>query len=404
MVETTNVSSFDDVSIDGEPQLGPSAQDGPRERVSRIRVVVIAIVALLITIATLGYSLYIRAFPNTDDARIEGNIITISSRVPGTLTEVAIEDGEQVSPGQLLARLDPKDLSIIRNRTELQTKNASALSDALAVGIALKRKTNSDAVLSCREELKAAAAAQLVASARLREAQAEELEAKNNEARAAQMRDMISQKDYESFVTRHQITQAALEAAGEELTESVAKRDQAQVSLDDALAQEKQIAQLELQWEAAKASERLEHQNVLAALRNLSYTTIVAPSDGIVQKKEAQVGEVVQTGQPLLAIVSLSHLWVSANYKETQLAGVRVGQKVRVHVDALGTTFNGYVRSIGGAAASMFDLLPPEDSNGNYVKIVQRIPVRIDLEGKKEDLARLRPGMSVEPTINTTGW
>jgi membrane fusion protein, multidrug efflux system len=344
----------DTVERDGADHLASreseiSSSSPSRRRRNLILVILILLVAA--AAAVPGWR-YLSSYEDTDDAQVDGHIIAVSSRINGTIVGVYVVDTQPVREGQLLADIDPADYVV--------------------------------AIEGAR--------------ARLGQAQAQVESAKADYETAL---SKVSQDDATSAKAEYDVPRLeilAAEGAGrrEDYQESlrVAKVARATVDADRASANAalKNIASREAEVKEAQAE-------LDQALLNYSYTKITAPMSGVIGKKSVEPGQRVQPGESLLAVVPLDDIWVTANFKEDQLRRMQPGQPVDIHVDALGRTFKGYVDGLGSASGERFSLLPPENATGNYVKVVQRIPVRIDLAAGQNSNHRLVPGMSVEPTV-----
>jgi membrane fusion protein, multidrug efflux system len=365
----------------------------------------------------LGWWLYARRFESTDDAQIDGHLDTISSRVSGTVVYInpAVEDNRYVEAGTLLVELDPNDYqaAIDQTKGELATKEASAQSAGVNVPI-----TNADAF----SQLRLAEAARQQASASVAAEQAN-LVAAQHKVRQDEAVSARAERDrvrYESLVEKHEISrseydaratdaQAAAQAVESDraavaaIEQKVAEARSFVLQKDAQLASARTAPQQLIDAQAKSRSSVGEVERARAALRiaelNLGYTKIYAPVGGIIGRKTVELGERIQPGQSLLSVVPLDDIWVTANFKETQLKLMRPGQPVSVHVDAFGRNYQGTVENLPGAAGTLFSLLPPENASGNYVKVVQRLPVRIRINPDQDHDHLLRPGMSVEPDV-----
>jgi membrane fusion protein (multidrug efflux system) len=212
-------------------------------------------------------------------------------------------------------------------------------------------------------------------------------------------KDEISRQQYDASVAAATASKATLEAAKAAVATAQGRAVQARAQADAAHTVPEQIKVTRAKSEAASAEVERDKAALAQAELNLQYTKVTAPVDGILSKRSVEPGQVVQAGQPLFAIVDLDDIWVTANFKETQLKSMRVNQQVDIGVDAYGRDYKGTIESIGGATGARFSLLPPENATGNYVKVVQRIPVRIRINKGQDPNHTLRPGMSVEPTV-----
>ena len=320
------------------------------------------LVLIICLVAVLGVMWWFRSQSRiaTDDAFIESHVHSISSRVPGTVIKVLVKDNQPVRKGDLLVELDPTDYQV-------RVANYTAQLD-------LARNDTS----SIYAQVDAAKAA--VASDRARLEQAEQ-DLKRGEALF--LKEVIPKEQLEKLDTARKVAAARLQE-----TEGSVKRALALLGLTGTGAKDAQEARKRAELEEARL--------------NLAYTRIYAPADGYITRKSVETGNIVQTGQPLMTVVTLDNAWVTANYKERQLAHVRPGQRVEITVDAYpGMTFSGTVDSIMAGTGAAFSLLPPENATGNYVKVVQRIPVKIHINRESDRDRLLRIGMSVEPTILT---
>jgi membrane fusion protein, multidrug efflux system len=305
----------------------------------------------------------------TDDAYVDVHSSLIAPKVSGYISEVSVDDNEHVKTGQVIARIDPRDYQTALEHARADVKAAEATIDMLTQQIS-------------QQKLVVEQARQQVAS--------------------DQAVVVYSQQDFQRY------TQLARDGYGPVQRAQQAQSDivQKQAKLDSDTAgiasAQKQIAVLQAQLEQARANLALEQANEQQAELNLSYTTITAPFDGTVGVRTVQVGQYVQPGTQLMALVPLHQVYITANYMETQLGHVHSGQPVTINVDTFdGTVVHGWVASLAPASGQQFALLPPDNATGNFTKIVQRIPVKIELNPNDPLLGRLRPGMSVEPTIDT---
>ena len=328
---------------------GTQAEAARPRRLTRLLFVVIA--AAILSVGGVRSWKYLQSYQDTDDAQVDGYLDPISSRINGTVSSVYVDNNQSVKAGRLLVQLDPRDYQVAVEQARAQLAQAQA-------------------------DLNSARQQYVSAGATIRQAEAQNYLAQRNVARYAELSkvNVISQAEFDQY-------------------DATARAQAATVKVDEAGAASAQriIASRAAQVQAAQA---LLNQAEL----NLSYTRIVAPADGIIGNRSAQLGQRVQPGQSLMALTQTDNLWVTANFKETQLARMRRDQTVVIHIDAVGRDYKGHVENMPGATGSLYDLLPPENATGNYVKIVQRLPVRI-LFDRGQDLSQLRPGMSVEPKV-----
>ncbi len=369
---------------------------------------------------------------STDDAQVEGHITQLATRVGGTVVEVSVADNQHVEAGTVVARIDPRDyqVAVDRARAELADAEAAAAAAGTGVPIAMvSTRTDVSQATGGVEEAQAgigvadsqveSAKSQLVAAqARLREREATATKNAKDVERLKPLvaKEEISQQQFDATVATSDASRAAADAAKSEIAaaetaiataQQRAVQARAAVARAEATLQTTKTAPEQIQAMRARASAAEARVNQMkAALAqaeiNLERTTIKAPSAGTISRKTVEVGQVLQPGQPLMALVSLADVWIVANFKETQLRNMREGLPATIEVDALGgREFKGRVESLAAATGAKFSLLPPENATGNYVKVVQRVPVKIVLDPGQDPDHRLRPGMSVFPTVYT---
>jgi len=381
----------------------------------------VTILVILIVLGVLGiggfflYG-YLDSYESTDDAQIDGHINSVSSRIAGTVTNVYTEDNAFVKAGQILVSLDPRDYAIAREQAEASLIQSQAQITAqnpnLPITLTTNATTLSSAGFDVASSLAGVASSEAnyaTALANIRQAQATHA---NDVAEVARFKvlvdkDEVSREQYEAKVTAAKASQATVEAYQAAADASLKVIDQRKAETSQARArqdQARQTAPLNAAIQRATSASRQAEANrnksaVDQALLNLQYTKITAPATGVVGKKSVEVGTRVSPGQELLAIVPLDDIWITANFKETQLRRMREGQRVTIKVDAFARKYEGYIQSVAAASGAKYSLLPPENATGNYVKVVQRIPVRIRLKNGENDDHRLRPGMSVEPKV-----
>jgi membrane fusion protein, multidrug efflux system len=361
-----------------------------------------------------------RHWEDTDDAEIDGYIYPISARVSGHVIKVNYNDGDFVKQGAVLVVIDPTDYQVALERARADYADLQAQAQAASLGVPVSSVGSVAQIRSASADMASAqasvAAAQKEAQAaqsQVEAAQADALKLNTDVERYRQLlgKREISQQQFDAATAAAtaanatvQARQAELLAAQAQVRMAQSRIEQANAELRNAQISPKAVAATQAKAQAADAQAQRSKAALDQAQLNLSYTTIVAPVDGVVGKRSVQVGSNVAIGQDLMAIVPLNDVWVTANFKETQLAHMRPGQYVKVKVDTYGgKTWDAHVTDIGGATGAKFSLLPPENATGNYVKVVQRIPVRIDFDGHgKPDFnkdGQLRPGMSVEPDV-----
>jgi len=388
--------------------------------------------AIVLLAVIIGLFLYYRNRESTDDAQVDGHITQISSKVYGRVADVLVDDNQQVKAGQVLVKLDPRDYQAALDQAQAQL--ALAETDAKSAGIDVPRTelNTQSGTSSAGAQLAGAQADLMRAQSTYDEARTSDLAFAQANVEKSKANAQLAQADLERYrplmekgeISKQQFdaaqanadaTASALKADQEkqaqaqrgvdiakaQLEAAKAHVDQARAGIVSAKADTKQVVmrQADAQGKLAKV------QQVRAALEaaqlNLEYTTIVAPVDGVATHKQVERGQIVQQGQGLMVVVPLQDVWVTANFKETQLRSMRPGQKAEVHVDTYGKTFSGHVDSIAGATGAVLSLLPPENATGNYVKVVQRVPVKIVLDPIPPEQAILRPGMNVVATAIT---
>jgi membrane fusion protein (multidrug efflux system) len=297
--------------------------------------------------------------------------------------------------------LDPKDYQVAVERARADLADAEANAVAAQVGVPLMSTTSSSQLLAADAGVIAADREVDSGRARVREAEANYTKAAADLKRMEQLveKDEVSRQQYDAAVAAAAAARAALESNRAMLANAESRTAQAQAQAASAHTVPEQVRVTRARASAASADVQKYRAVLAQAELNLAYTKIVAPVSGILSKRNVEKGQVVQTGQPLFSMVNLDDIWVTANFKETQLKIMRPGQRVTLSVDAYGRDYTGTVESIGGATGARFSLLPPENATGNYVKVVQRVPVRIRFDKGQDPNHLLRPGMSVNPTV-----
>ena len=365
-----------------------------------------ALVALLLAaLAAAGLFLYLHLAgrESTDDAQLEGNIVPVAARVGGAVVAVRVVDNQQVAAGTTLVELDPADYKVAVARAEAELADAEAAARAAARNVPVVSGSTEGDAAAARALVVAARQDADAQAARKREAEATFARAASDLERAARLvkKDEISRQQYDAAVAAEAAARAAVDAARAAVAASAERVRQAEARGRAADAERGQVEVVDARAAAAQALVGQRRAALEQARLNLSYTAIKAAVGGVVSKKSVQPGQVVAPGQPLLALVPLDDVWVVANFKENQLRRMRPGQRASVHVDAYGRDYEGRVESVGGATAAKFSLLPPENATGNFVKVVQRVPVKIVLDPGQDAERRLRPGLSVVPTVFT---
>ena len=369
---------------------------------------------------------------STDDAQVDAGVTPIAARVGGTVMSVPIVDNQQVKEGTVLLEIDKRDFEIALDRARAELADAEASAAAARAGVPISSTTAASGVTTAKggveqatSEVSAAEQSIEAAKARLATAQAKQREAAAKAAKSAKdverfkpllAKDEIAQQQFDAAVatanadaaasesTAAQVVEADLDVrvAQNRLAQARSKVQQASADLSEAQTGPEQVKVTQARAAAAEARVMQARAVVKQAELNLEYTTVKAPVKGTISKKTVEVGQQIQPGQALMALIPLERVWITANFKETQVENIRPGQRVTIRADAYGgKTFDGKVESLAAATGARFSLLPPDNSTGNYVKVVQRIPVRISLDAGQDPEHLLRPGMSVVPTVHT---
>jgi membrane fusion protein, multidrug efflux system len=358
--------------------------------------------------------LYFSSYESTDDAQVDVHLYPVSARISGYVIAVNVDDNQWVEKGKVLVEIDPKDYEVAVAQARANLANAEATAQSLNITIPITSVNTSSQLNFTSSDIESAKAGIASAEKQLAAAHYQLVQ-----AQAADVRAQDDLKRYKLLVDKKEVADqiydqalataraSAAGVAGAEATEAAAKQaveqansrlTQAQANYAYAETAPQQVSSTKARARAAIADVEQRRAQLEQAELNLEYTKIVAPVSGVVNKTVV-VGLNVQPGQQMLTVVPLEEVWITANFKETQLRHMRVGQKVKIHVDSSGRTFNGHVDSLSGATGPLFSLLPPENATGNYVKIVQRLPVKIVLEPGENKDRQLRPGMNVVPDV-----
>ena len=362
----------------------------------------IALLAAVLATGGFFWWLHGRNFEDTDDAQVDGNISAVSARVPGTVTAVHAQDNQLVKAGDLLVELDTADLEVSAAQARAAVAQAEAGFAAENPNVAITQTSNRASLTSAQDEIDNARADLSAAQRDLEQAEAQNKFAQAQRERAEQLvqAKTISPADYDQRVAQADVAKAAVEAARQRVAQRRARLATAESRFTETQVNApRQLVAREAGVQVRRANLELARAQLRQAELSLSYAKIVAPAAGVLGKKAVNVGDRVQPGQQLFALTQTGELWVTANFRETQIEKMRPGQRAELHVDALDRDYTGSVESFAGATGSRFSLLPPENAAGNYVKVVQRIPVRLRLDPGQPDAERLRPGMSVEPRV-----
>ena len=373
------------------------------------------LVLIIAAVGVLLWWLHARRYETTDDAQIDGHISQIGSRVSGYVAKVYVEDNQEVQPGQVLVEIDPRDYEVALARATAEFADSQAQAAAATYNVPITSVATASQIDSARADLRNAQSAVASAQKAFDAARAKEQAAIANNTKAQNdvkrykslvERDVISKQQYDAAVAAADSAAAEVQsahdnviAAQEGITQAEAKVVQAQANVRNASTGPKQVNVIQARATSAESTAAKNQAALEQAQLNLQYTKITSPIHGIVGHRTAEVGQYVQPGQALMSLVDIDNVWVTANFKETQLKHMKPGQPVGLKVDATGREYNGKVLAMGGASGSKFSLFPPENATGNYVKVVQRIPVRVVLDPDQNKDHSLRPGMSVEPKV-----
>ena len=403
----------------------PSFSQQPRVRIAA-GVIVLAMVGIAVWYTlTAGRE-------TTDDAQVDALVTQIAARIGGTVARVAVADNQSVDAAAVLVEIDPRDYQVALDKARAELADAEAAAQAAQSNVPITATETTGTLATARggvaqaEGGVAAAEKEIEAArARLTTAQAKQREAEANATKTARdverlrgllAKDEVSQQQFDATSataeaqkaavdsTRSQVVEAeaGIRVAESRLTQAKANEQRARADLGSAQSGPQQVAATTARAKAAEAHVQQAKATLAQATLNLQYATVTAPAKGFVSRKSVEAGQIVQAGQPLMALIGLDNVWITANFKETQLTSMRPGQAVTVTVDAYGGhDFKGHVDSIAAATGARFSMLPPENATGNYVKVVQRVPVKIVIDSGQDAEHLLRPGMSVTPTVYT---
>ncbi len=385
-----------------------------RTQSSGFRIAIVIAIIVLLVVGFFAYR-YFTSYESTDDAQVDGHINSISARISGHVTKLNVDDNQYVQAGTVLVEIDPADYQVAYERAKADFEDAQAAAVAAGVSVPITSVNTSSQISASEADVNNARAGIQVAQqqfeaakAELEQAQANDVKAQNDLGRYKQLVDKqeISHQQYDQAFAAARASAAAVagaransDAAQQQVTQAQGKLIQAQANYRYANTAPKQMQITRAKAKSALAEAQRKKADLDQAQLNLQYTKIVAPVNGIVSNRTVEVGQNVAPGQELMKIINLDDIWITANFKETQLRDMRVGQHVTIDVDANGKEYNGTVNSVAGASGARFSLLPPENATGNYVKVVQRIPVKIVLDSGSNKDHELRPGMSVTPKV-----
>jgi membrane fusion protein (multidrug efflux system) len=395
----------------------PATEEDLRRRPSRTQSsgfrIAVAIAIIVLVVAGFFAYRYFSSYESTDDAQVDGHVNSVSARVSGHVTKLNVQDNQYVQAGTVLVEIDPADYQVAFERAKADFEDAQAAAVAAGVNVPITSVSTTSQVSATAADVNSARAGIQVArqqyeaaKAELQQAEANDVKAQNDLGRYKQLVDKqeISQQQYDQATAAARASaagvaaaRASADAAQQQVTQAQGKLVQAQANWSNANTAPKQMQITRAKATSALAEAQRKKADLDQATLNLQYTKIVAPVNGIVSNRTVEVGQNVAPGQELMKIINLDDIWITANFKETQLRDMKVGQRVTIDVDANGRSYNGKVDSVAGASGARFSLLPPENATGNYVKVVQRIPVKIVLDPNANKDHQLRPGMSVTP-------
>ena len=391
-------------------KFSPRVYIAPKTR--RRTLIIFAAIVLMIGGVLLWR--YLSTYESTDDAQVDVHLYPVSARISGYVIKVNVDDNQWVRAGMVLVEIDPKDYEVAVAQAQANLANAEATAQSLNITVPITSVSTTSQLKSTASDIEntqagiVAAQRQLTAAhAQVEEAEANDVRVQDDLKRYKLLVDKreVAQQIYDQALASAKASTAAVAAA--QANESAAQQfvQQAQSKLVEAEANHQsaetgpqQVSSTKARARAAIADVEQKRALLQQAQLNLQYTKIIAPVSGEVNKSVV-VGLNMQAGQQMLTVVPLDQVWVTANFKETQLRHMKVGQRAKIHVDSSGHTFKGHVDSIAGATGPTFSLLPPENATGNYVKIVQRIPVKIVLDAGENSNRELRPGMNVVPNV-----
>ncbi len=385
-----------------------------RQRSPRLRIVLI-LGGIALAVAVLFLWRYLASYESTDDAQIDGHLNPVSARVSGHVQKLLVNDNQYVQAGTPLVEIDPKDYEVAIDKAKADYADAFATAQAIQVNVPITSVSTGSQMSAAQADVESAhagisAARQQfdAAKSQLQAAEANSVKAQNDLERYKQLIDKqeISQQQYDQAIANARwnastvdATRASASAAEQQVRQAQARLAQAEANLRSANTAPQQVAAIRSRAQSAEAIAQRKKADLEQAQLNLQYTVIVSPVNGIVTNRTVEVGQNVQVGQELMKVIDLDDIWVTANFKETQLRQMKVGQQVTITVDATGKDYKGHVQSISGASGAISSLLPPENATGNYVKVVQRVPVKITFDPGETKEHVLRPGMSVEPKV-----
>jgi membrane fusion protein, multidrug efflux system len=392
------------------------AGTGAGEEGKRRTLLVAAVLGGIIVFAALGFWLYARTYESTDDAQVEGHLDGITARIDGDVKVIHVEENQSVQAGDVLVELDPRDYDVAVEQAKAQLLKAEAGERAENPNLPITQSASETNVSTSRAEvanaeagLAAAERDQLAAQSHVLEVEANNAKAQADAARYKGLveKSEVSRAEYDQVVGAAKALAASLDAARASAEAAQKVVDQRRAQLDQArslmsqaeVRAPNQVAISRANLQSRQADVQAMKAQLDRAQLDLSYCKIVAPVAGVISKRTVEAGEHVSKGQRLVTLSDLGDLWVTANFKESQLRQMHTDQRVTISVDAFDQDFDGTVEAMPGSTGSVISLLPPENATGNYVKVVQRLPVRIRFNAGQKGLESLRPGMSVVPKV-----
>jgi membrane fusion protein (multidrug efflux system) len=392
---------------------GSGTENGQGRRKS---ILFASILGVVILVGALAFWLYSRTYESTDDAQVDGHLNGVTSRIDGVIKAVYVEENQAIQVGQLVAEMDSRDYEVALEQAQAQLLKAQANLRAENPNIPITQSSSRTNISTSQSEVANAEAAlagaerdQAAALSRLQETEANNAKAQSDVGRYKSLVDKeeVSRSQYDQVIATAKALAAAVDSArsSAESAQKVVEQRRAQLEQTRSRLEQanvdapNQIAISRASQQSHQADVQAMKAEVDRAQLDLSYCKIISPVAGVVSKRTVDVGEHVSKGQRLVTVADLGDLWVTANFKESQLRKMRPQQSVRISVDAFGQDFDGYIEAMPGATGSITSLLPPENATGNYVKVVQRLPVRIRFKPGQPGLDRLRPGMSVVPKV-----
>jgi membrane fusion protein (multidrug efflux system) len=421
MASETNQHSLSDKTVESPAQSSTGKRDDSwirrvsRRRTKRGRLLLLLGAVLILLVCGLLLWRYFSSYESTDDAQVDVHTSPVSSRVAGYVIKVNVGDNQYVQQGTVLVEIDPRDYEVAVDKARADLANAEATARSLNITIPITHVSTSNQLTSAASDVTSAQAGIIAAEKQLAAARAQVAQAEANDVKA---QDDL--KRYERLVHKQDVSEQVYDqalaaakaststvaaaraneaAAQQAIRQAQSRLSQAEASHRTAQTAPQQVASTRARALSAVADVKQKRSALEQAQLNLGYTKVIAPVTGQVNKTVV-VGLNVQPGDQMLTVVPLDEVWITANFKETQLKKMKPGQRVEIDVDANGRTYHGHVDSIGGATGPIFSVLPPENATGNYVKIVQRLPVKIILDPGENRDRQLRPGMSVEPKVH----